>query len=64
MAVVALLWLGVTFLRAVLGFVGFLRAYFFAPLLGLGRLDLTKYGSWAGETLPCSVVKAGDIKLW
>ena len=47
-AVVGTAWLAVKILKGVGEFISGLRAYVLAPWFGLGRLDVTKYGSWAG----------------
>ena len=48
LAVVGVLW-GVAFLIREAGhWISFVRAYLLSPVLGLGRANLTQYGSWAG----------------
>ena len=49
------LFVGRLLLRELCGFISGFRAFFLAPL-GIGGLNLTKYGSWAG-TYICVYVR-------
>ena len=49
LAVLGVLWVAVLVIRGVGQFVSFLQAYVLSPVFGVGRADLTGYGSWAGE---------------
>ena len=48
-AVVGATWLASKLLKGVGHIISGFRAYFLSPWLGLGRLNLAKYGAWAGK---------------
>ena len=47
-AVVGMAWLSAKLLKGAGQLISCLRAYFLSPWLGLGKLNLAKYGAWAG----------------
>jgi hypothetical protein len=48
LAVLGVLWVAVVVVREARQLISFLQAYFLSPVLGVGRTNLAKYGSWAG----------------
>ena len=60
-AVIGLLWVSVLVIKELRDFIRGIRAYFLAPLLGVGRIDFKKYGPWAGIRITC---KLWDMNRW
>lgn len=54
MTVVGVLYLTVLLVKELCALAVAFRAFFLAPR-GISRINITKYGSWAGKTIPMEV---------